>query len=100
MHIEARGDLPVQMFPSDGTPARSVFAVARRDPHLGSGYPQPRRLDAEGRVTLKRCAPGPHKLVVSSESAPLLEQPVTILQGLNLEVVVRLPAKSGSSTGC
>lgn len=90
VRIEAWGQQPVQVLAADGTPARKVRVQAARDVSLGT-YPSPMPVDAEGRILLKFCAPGAHKLTVWTETAKLREQPLTILPGLNPEVVVRLP---------
>jgi len=98
VRIEAWGEQPVQVLAADGAPARRVRASVIRDVNLGSN-PSGRPVDTEGKVVLKFCAPGAHKLTVWSDTEKLLEQPLTILPGLNPEVVVRLPATSGAGTG-
>lgn len=98
VRIDAWGQQPVQVLAADGTPARKVRVLAIHDAHLGF-YPSPMPVDAEGRVLLKSCAPGPHTLTVSSDTEKLLEQRLTIEPGQNPELVVRLPTRSSSAGG-
>lgn len=98
VRIDAWGEQPVQALSADGTPARYARVHAVGDEDFGSTTGA-LAVDAEGRAVLKQCAPGVHKLQVWNESGLLLEQPVTILPGLNPEVVVRLPAGNAVDKG-
>jgi hypothetical protein len=87
--LEAWGEVPVRVLAADGMPAHKVRVNAVRDVGVGFGR-SAQRVDAEGRVTLMRCAPGPHHLFVFDDSTKVGEQELLITPGPNPEVVVHL----------
>jgi len=89
--VEAWGELPVQVLTSDGKPVRDVFVFARREPEIYTGVRGSWRSDASGRVLVKKCVPGPHRIVVASGDGIRHEQDGIVTAGLNPEVIVRLP---------
>jgi hypothetical protein len=98
VRIEDWAEQPVRVLAADGTPARRVRVVAKRDVSLNMGFlPPASSTDAEGRIVLKQFAPGAHTLTVWNDRGRLLEQPATILPGLNPEIVLRLPPQSPSA---
>ncbi len=90
--VEPWGELPVQVLAADGKPARDVFVLARRQPEISTGVRGSRRTDAGGRALLKKCVPGPHRIVVGSGDTIRHEQEVLVTGGVNPDVIVRLPA--------
>jgi hypothetical protein len=94
-HIDAWGEQPLQILAADGSPARRVHVSAVCDVNLPLSL-APRVLDAQGKVVMKQCTPGAYRLEVGKGLDQLLEQPATILPGLNPEIVLRLPAQSPS----
>jgi len=96
--IDAWGEQPLQVLAADGAPARRVHVSATCDADLSHSL-GPRQLDAQGKVVMKQCTPGAYRLKVGKGLDQLLEQPVTILPGLNPEIVLRLPAQSPSGKG-
>ena len=100
VRIDDWGEQPVRVLAADGTPARRVRVAAKRDVNLNLGFLRSAMPnDPEGRIVLKQCAPGAHMLTVWRDRDRLLEQPATILPGLNPEIVLRLPAQSPSGKG-
>jgi len=100
VRIDDWGEQPVRVLAADGTRARRVRVGAKRDGNLNLGFlPSAMPSDPEGRIVLKQCAPGAHTLTVWRDRDRLLEQPATILPGLNPEIVLRLPAPSPSGKG-
>ncbi len=89
--LQPFAEVTVRVLDASGQPARRVrvggqFQVAS-GPFMAS-----RELDADGKVTLKRCVPGTELLTIYGTSSKLHEQKLSLSPGLNPEVVVRLPA--------
>jgi hypothetical protein len=96
--LQSWGEVPVRVLSSEGTPARKVRVMAERDVSLGV-YPGAQPVDVEGRIVLRRCAPGAHHLRVWRDTEKLHEQELMVTPGLNPEVVVRLPAQPAVGSG-
>jgi hypothetical protein len=92
IRLEPWATLPVRVLETDGTPARRVRVGALEAVPTSFGR-DAKPVDREGIVNLARLVPGELRLMVFDDAGKRHEQRVTILPGLNPEIVIRLPAK-------